>query len=173
LLVEVRTKSACQDIAPRAGKQRADDDSGKQKPLSHSCHCSHAKVKSHFSTRQVKQPRTAALRFDFFPCRDLVDSLISCWRARYRRSRGARSLVRPGSPNGYIFILLLQHFALRFLQQARLWCLPQHRLFFPAAAAFPPAAGGLARAAEEAAINIAAQTRLIATALTFLISRIS
>jgi len=74
--------------------------------------------------------------------------------------------TRPSS-NGYIFIFGLQHFAFFFLQQALLWFFPQHDF------AFPAGAGVLARAAEEAAISTAAQTRLIATALTFLISRIS
>ena len=72
-----------------------------------------------------------------------------------------------GSSNGYIFIFGLQHFAFFFLQQALLWFFPQHDF------AFPAGAGVLARTAEEAAISTAAQTRLIATALTFLISRIS
>src|SRR6266478_7324418 len=84
-----------------------------------------------------------------------------------RRTRGAQPLGLTGSSNGYIFIFGLQHFAFFFLQQALLWFFPQHDF------AFPAAAGVLARAAEEAAISTAAQTRLIATALTFLISRIS
>ena len=85
-----------------------------------------------------------------------------------RRTRGAQPLgLTPGSPNGYIFIFGLQHFAFFFLQQALLWFFPQHDF------AFPAAAGVLARATEEAAISTDAQTMLIATALTFLISRIS
>ncbi|PYS29668.1 MAG: hypothetical protein DMF75_16910 [Acidobacteria bacterium] len=99
---------------------------------------------------------------------ELVDSLTSYLRARKsQKPRCATVWSDPGSPNGYIFIFGLQHFAFFFLQQALLWFFPQHDF------AFPAAAGVLARATEEAAISAAAQTRLIATAFTFRISRIS
>ncbi len=99
---------------------------------------------------------------------ELVDSLTSYLRARKSQNpRCATLWSDPGSPNGYIFIFGLQHFAFFFLQQALLWFFPQHDF------AFPAAAGALARAMEEAAISTDAQTMLIATALTFLISRIS
>jgi len=98
----------------------------------------------------------------------LVDFLARYLRARKsQKPRRATVWSDAGSSNGYIFIFFLQQVAFFFLQQALLWFFPQHDF------AFPAAAGVLARATEEAAISAAAQTRLIATALIFLISRIS